>query len=455
MKEIIGSSVLILGYGAEGQSTHRYLKRFYPDLGVGIADQHQIKPPEDLPANLFLGQNYLNAITNFETIVRSPGIPAHLPILQEARESGKNITSATNLFFSECPGTIIGITGTKGKSTTSSLTYEILRQSFGDVRLVGNIGEPALNHLEGAKSDTLFVAELSSYQLEDIHFSPSVAILLAIVPEHLDHHRGFENYASAKSQIVRYQSPDNVVIFNPAHAVTAKLAHRSTAQKLYFSLTPENASFCWVEHGKIYTQGKNGVPESIIPIEEIPLLGQGNLENCMAAITVGVTSGVPSDTIRKAVTEFQPLKHRLELVGEFQGITFYDDSIATIPEATIHALKALGEKVETLILGGFDRGIDYSNLGLFLRRRKEIKTLILFPDTGRKIWQAVCDATPQEKLTTNIFEVSSMQEAVAIAFRQTGRDKICLLSPASASYNLYTNFEERGNEFKRQISRHA
>lgn len=452
MKEIIGSSVLILGYGAEGQDTHRYLHKFYPEVIVGIADQHNIKLPEDLPAQLFLGEDYLKAVENFETVVRSPGIPVLLPILQKAKESGRNITSATNVFFSECPGTIIGITGTKGKSTTASLAHQVLHQSHDDVRLVGNIGEPALHHLESANRRTVFVAELSSYQLEDIHFSPSIAVILAVVPEHLDHHHGFENYASAKGRIIRYQSPNDVVIFNPSHGVTAKLANQSAAQKFCFSLEPDATSFCWIERGEIYAKGKDEIPKPIISTDKIPLLGEGNLENCMAAITVGILLGVPLEGIRKAITEFQPLEHRLELVGEFQGIKFYDDSIATIPEATIHAIKALEGKVETLILGGFDRGIDYSGLGLFLRQRKEIKTLILFPDTGKKIWQAVCDANPKEKLAINKFEVSSMQEAVAIAFRQTSSGKVCLLSPASASYNLYTNFKERGDEFKRQIS---
>ncbi len=438
MKEIIGSSVLILGYGAEGQSVHCWLKKFYPRLKIGIADQNRDK-------------NYLDAIKNYDTIVRSPGIPADSPALLKASIAGKQLTSATNIFFSVCPEKIIAVTGTKGKSTTASLIQTILSTAYPDVRLVGNIGNPALDYLDGADKNTLFVIELSSYQLEDIHYSPSIAVMLAIVPEHLDHHRGFKNYASAKSRIIRYQSPNDAVIFNPSHDVSAKLANQSAAKKFCFSLEPDIASFCWIERGKIYAKGKDKISKLIIPTDEIPLLGEGNLENCMAAITVGILMDVPLERIRKTITGFQPLEHRLEFVGEFRGIEFYDDSIATIPEATIHAVKALGEKVETLILGGFDRGIDYSGLGLFLRQRKEIKTLILFPDTGKKIWQAVCGATPQKKLEINMFEVSSMQEAVAIAFRQTSSGRVCLLSPASASYNLYTNFKERGNEFKRQI----
>ena len=440
MNEIIGKSVLILGYGAEGQSVRRWLKKFHPDLKIGIADSSQMSlrgakrrgnPNEIATLRPPVGGLARNdeSFTGYDTIVKSPGIPPNLPALTTAKAAGRHITSATNIFFSVCPGKIIAVTGTKGKSTTASLIKAILSTAYLDVRLVGNIGNPALDYLDGADKNTLFVIELSSYQLEDIRYGPHVAVILDIVPEHLDRYRDFESYVAAKTQIVRFQSADDYVIFNPDHEIPAKISAQSPAQKIPFSLS------------KPSSRATKGSVAILWP------------ENCSAAIAVAGIFNVPAEKIRQAITRFKPLPHRLENIGEYRGITFYDDSIATIPQATIHALNALGGKVETLIAGGFDRGLDYTELGKFLANRKGLKNIILFPDTGEKIWQAILVAVGKEKSPLHLmkFDVSSMKQAVDIAFAKTGREKICLLSPAAASYNLFKNFEARGNEFRRQI----
>ena len=425
MNEIIGKSVLILGYGAEGQSVRRWLKKFHPDLKIGIADQ-KLKN-----RNRSLLTTSGDSCSNYDTIVKSPGIPPNLPALTTAKAAGRHITSATNIFFSVCPGKIIAVTGTKGKSTTASLIKAILSTAYLDVRLVGNIGNPALDYLDGADKNTLFVIELSSYQLEDIRYGPHVAVILDIVPEHLDRYRDFESYVAAKTQIVRFQSADDYVIFNPDHEIPAKISAQSPAQKIPFSLS------------KPSSRATKGSVAILWP------------ENCSAAIAVAGIFNVPAEKIRQAITRFKPLPHRLENIGEYRGIIFYDDSIATIPQATIHALNALGEKVETLIAGGFDRGLDYTELGKFLANRKGLKNIILFPDTGEKIATAVRRASRTSLRATAgsvaIFPVSSMKQAVDIAFAKTGKGKICLLSPAAASYNLFSNFEDRGDEFRRQI----
>ncbi len=368
-----------------------------------------------------------NDVRSFDTIIKSPGFPTASPIVRQAKAAGRHITSLTNIFFSVCPGKIIAVTGTKGKSTTASLVHAILSRAYPDVRLVGNIGNPALDYLEEADKNTLFVMEISSYQLEDIRYNPHIAVILDIVPEHLDRYRNFSDYVAAKSQIVRFQSANDYVIFNPSHKIPAKIASQSLAHKVHFS------------------------PKAPLPVSDIPLLGQGNLENCLAAITAAKVLGVPYPAIRQAVKKFKPLPHRLENIGEYRGITFYDDSIATIPQATIHALNALGEQVETLIAGGFDRGLDYSELGKFLVNQKGLKNLILFPDTGEKIWLAVLTANGKQPLHLMKLPVSSMKQAVRIAFANTAKGKNCLLSPAAASYNLFQNFEARGHEFKKQI----
>ncbi|MBZ8181751.1 UDP-N-acetylmuramoyl-L-alanine--D-glutamate ligase [Oscillatoria salina] len=451
MAEIEGKSILILGYGREGQSVHKYLLKHYPDRVIGIADLNEVKDCFDSKAKIHSGANYLSAISEYDVIVRSPGITLLTPEIQAARSSGKEVTSATNIFLSECQGTIVGITGTKGKSTTSTLIFAILSKHYPDVKLVGNIGQPSLDYLEGANEETIFVLELSSYQLSDVQSSPNISVLLNIVPEHLDYHGGFAGYVAAKENILKYQTKQDIIVGNPNHETVGQAIHKSVAQKIYFS--PEkNFDYdytAYIEDGYIISQLQNGSKEKVISVEEIPLIGFGNLENTLAATTVGIILNVPTALIAEAIKEFKPLRHRLEFVGEYRGIRFYDDSIATIPEAAINAIAALGDDVETLILGGHDRGLDFSELGTYIIS-KPIKTLILFPDTGTRIWSAVCQAEPEEKKRPQKYDVTSMEEAVKIVYSNTSPGKVCLLSPASPRTRwLFHSFDERGDTFKK------
>jgi len=451
MNEIPNTNVLVLGYGREGQSVHRYLQAHHPGLAIGIADQKEIPALADKNIRVHTGKEYLQSIRGYNVIIRSPGIPTLLPELQEAREQGKWVTSPTNVFFSECPGMVIGITGTKGKSTTTALIADIAGMQYPDVRLVGNIGLPALDYLDGATRDTIFVMELSSHQLEDTRYSPHIAVVLNIVPEHKDYYENFDQYVRAKSQIVNHQTGEDVVIFNPTHRVLTHFIEQAKSQKFLFSLIPEPNLFCWLAHGSIYTKKPNGQSEPVLSQEKITTLGMGNVENTLAAVSVGLVLNIPAGKIQQAVAEFKPLPHRLEKVGEVQGITFYNDSLATIPEATMLALEALGPDVTTLIAGGFDRGLDYTELGRFIADKNILKTLILFPDTGPKIWNAVYESLGEKKVMISHFPVQTMEEAVNLAFQHTPAGKICLLSPAAASFNLFKDYKDRGDSFKRMV----
>lgn len=451
MKEILGSSVLLVGYGLEGKSNHRYLIKNYPDKKIGIADQQKIEPIVNSPSTeLHIGKDYLQNILHYDVIIKSAGVPSKLTELKKYIESGKRITSATNIFFSECPGMIIGVTGTKGKSTTSSLVSNILKEKYSDVRLVGNIGQPVLDYLPGSDNNTIFVIELSSYQLEDIRYSPHIAVLLEIFPEHLNYHGNFSKYIEAKSCIIRYQTSQDIVIFNPSHKIVSSIASKTSAKKYRFSLHPREEAGCYLKEKSIFVQRGKGKTEFVLHRNEIPLLSRGNLENTLAAISVGTLLDVPLEKIRLAVSEFKPLKHRLEFVGEYHDIRFFNDSLATIPEATINALKALGKEVETLIVGGYDRGIDFSKLGLFLEK-SQLKSLILFPTTGKRIWEEVVKANLGKKLNLKKYDAFSMKEAVQIAFQNTSAGKICLLSPASSSFGLFCDYQERGDLFKKSV----
>jgi UDP-N-acetylmuramoylalanine--D-glutamate ligase len=451
MKEIPNGPALILGYGKEGESVHRYLQTHHPGLTIGIADQKEIPTLVDSNVRVHTGKEYLSSIKGYNVIVRSPGIPMSVPELRKARGHGKWVTSATNIFFSECPGMVIGITGTKGKSTTTSMIADIVSMQYPDVRLIGNIGRPALDYLNGATRDSIFVMELSSHQLEDSRYSPHVAVVLNIVPEHLDYYDNFDQYVRAKGQIVNHQTEEDIVIFNPTNQILTRLIEQAKSQKYLFSLTPGTNLFCWLENGAIYTKKTTGQPQRILSQKNITTLGMGNVENTLAAVSVGLALNIPADKIQRAVAEFKPLPHRIEKVGEIRGITFYNDSLATIPEATIHALKALGPDVATLIAGGYDRGLDYTELGQFIAGRSTLHTLILFPDTGPKIWEAIRRSHGEKNDQLSHFPVQTMEEAVDLAFKYTPASKICLLSPAAASFNLFKDYQDRGDSFKRMV----
>src|SRR3989344_8868916 len=327
-------TILILGLGREGLSVLKFLKEKFPFKKVDAADRKEyLKLPKNV-GKTFFGENYLSSLTSYDVIIKSPGIPFFADI-QRAKEEGKIITSPTAIFLKNCKGKVIGVTGTKGKSTTASLIYEVFKKGGLRAHLIGNIGAPALDFLKEDSKDSIFVYELSSFQLEDLDVSPYIAVMTNIYPEHLDHHGNFSTYV-------------------------------------------------------------------------------------------------------------KPLPHRLEFVGEVSRIRFYNDSLSTIPEATVEALSALGRNVATLIAGGFDRGLDYSILGEAIAK-SHIKTFILFPDTGIKIWDAT---SKYSKKPPQKFDVEYMGKAVKIAFEVTEPGKICLLSPASTSFNLFRDFEDRGNQFK-------
>ncbi|OGD95697.1 UDP-N-acetylmuramoylalanine--D-glutamate ligase [Candidatus Curtissbacteria bacterium RIFCSPHIGHO2_12_FULL_38_9b] len=448
MKELNGSSAIILGYGQEGESAHRYILKHYPDKEIGIADQKNVKP---INPNVVLhtGENYLKKLGDYDVIIRSPGVPYNLPEIKESIKLGKKITSPTNIFFSECLGSIIGITGTKGKSTTASLLSEILKRRYSDVQLVGNIGKPALDFMDDANKDTLFVAELSSYQLEDSKYSPHIAVILNVIPEHIEHHGSLQKYIDAKKNISLHQTTKDIVVFNPSHKIPSQLASKSPGHKLTFSMKKTDHVFSYIHQDNIFVKQNRKQHEIIMPVKDIPLLGLGNVENTLAAISVGILLKVPSNDIKKAVMEFKSLPHRLEFVCERKGIKFYNDSLATIPEAVVNALEALGENVETLIAGGYDRGIDFSDLGKYLGKKKGLKTIILFPTTGKKIWKSLSNQISHKELLPDKYEALSMEDAVQKAFSCTSSGKICLLSPGSPSFGLFRNYEERGVLFKK------
>ncbi|MCD6550333.1 UDP-N-acetylmuramoyl-L-alanine--D-glutamate ligase [bacterium] len=439
IKELENKKILILGLGREGIDTLLFLRKIFPQKIIGVGDKlskEKLKKTarevieQDKNIILHLGDRYLEAIKDYEVIIKSPGISFYLPELKKARKQKKIVTSQTELFFDNSQGKIIGVTGTKGKSTTTSLIYKILKKAKKRVYLLGNIGKPALSFLFLDKQENLYVYELSSHQLIGIKKSPHISILLNIYPEHLDYYPSFNEYIKAKANITRYQSKNDYLIFNGRNRIVKEIAEKSKAKR--------------IDINKIDIK-------KIISPKEIPLKGNFNLQNIKAAVAVAKILEISPLIIKNGIKEFQPLPHRLEFVGRYKGIIFINDALSTIPEATIAAIDTLGNDIETIILGGFDRGIDFSKLAKKILKTN-IKTLILFPTTGKKIWELIKkEATEKDLKRLQAFPVNNMKKAVEIAYKYTKKGKICLLSCASPSFSLFKDYKEKGNLFKKYV----
>jgi UDP-N-acetylmuramoylalanine--D-glutamate ligase len=437
LAELESKSILILGFGTEGQATYQFLRRHWPSQPLSIADRQTISEfPEDVANSIQndpyvhanFGPRYLDSADgyNCEVIIKTPGIPASTEAIARARKAGCILTSHSQIFMSNYPlGKIIGVTGTKGKSTTTSLIHHILVAAGVPAELVGNIGQPPLTRIDDVSKDTYFVHEFSSHQLAEIESSPHVAVLLNIVPEHLDYYASFEEYVSAKENITKFQTADDFLVFAADYPIPSEIARKSKAILKPFSV-------------------RDAIDDFLDPAE-IPLPGKFNLQNVLAATSVASLCGVPAATIGLAIRTFEALPHRLEPIGTFNGVKFYDDSIATVPDATLAALEALGPEVQTLFLGGHERNLDFTKLGEQLPA--SIKTVILFPPTGVRIWKAIETHSRNTRLPEAFF-VRDMEQAVKIAYQRTEQGKICLLSPASPSFGTFKDYKERGNLFK-------
>jgi len=456
LKELKDKSVLILGFGREGIDSFKFLRKLFPKKILGVADRLKIKDLrfkiKDKRTRLHLGKNYLGALKNYDVIIKSPGVPIHLPEIEKAFKKGK-VTSQAEIFFDNWPpeqsegwkmkanseggklhrpGKIIGITGTKGKGTTSSLIYRILKEGGFKTYLVGNIEKPVLSTLFKAKTDDIFVYELSSHQLYNLKKSPQIAVFLNLFAAHLDYYKNFKEYQRAKENITLHQTKKDYFIYNSEQKELRKFVKKTKAKKIPI---PTNYEY--------------------LTNIRIPLIGKFNLKNVMAAVIVGELFNIPKKKIREAIKSFKPLPHRLEFVGKYKGIEFYNDSLATVPQAVEAALDALGNnKVKTLILGGYNRGgINFDSLAKKILENKGIRTLIfLSPGTAEIIWQKILSLKIKKTSSRpEAFFVSSMNEAVKIAYQKTKRGEICLLSPASPSFNLFRDYKERGNLFKNQV----
>ena len=419
-----GKSVLILGFGREGRSTLRLLKRF-GNCDITIADRNDVSSPETDGITVISGEDYLDCMSRFDIIMKAPGIALLDKVSADVKPK---ITGQTDLLLRFCPNAVVGITGTKGKSTTSSLIYHILHSCGKDAVLIGNIGIPPLDCIDDLTDETIIVCEMSCHQLEYVKASPQTAVYLNLFEEHLDHYTGFDAYRLAKENIYKFQKPGDTLIVNKS------LTPAETDAKMITASLDEDADIC-VKGSDIVIEGKrySGV--------QTKLLGRHNLYNIGIAMRAAQSFGCDEEGILAAIADFDGLKHRLEKVGTVNGAEYINDSISTCPSTAIAAVRAFPE-VDTIIVGGMDRGIDYTELIDFLNG-SDIANVILLPDSGHKIEDRL-DHTQR-----SIYRAADLSDAVSHAKAVTR--KRCLLSPAAASYGFYKNFEERGEHFRQLV----
>lgn len=411
--------IAILGFGREGKAVFKYLKttKAYKNAEISILDK------KDSP-------DYLKNLKSFNLIFRSPGIPYNLPEIQAAKGAGIKITSATKLFFELVGGKnhVIGITGTKGKGTTSTLLYKIFRAANRPAVLAGNIGKPAIEILPRLKPGTTVILELSSFQLQDLKTSPRTAAILDIFPDHLDSHKDFREYLSAKSPIAAHQKKRDRVFY------AAKNSHAESIAKL--------------SRGKI-----TAIDETnwrLFSREDLKIPGEHNFKNAVMASAIALAHGSPKSAIIKAVKNFRGLPHRLELVKKIKAIKFYDDSASTNPQTSAAAARAFKDPT-ILIAGGKDKNLDYEPLAKAAEKSANLKGIILFGENKSKI------ATALKAAGKNIALVKSLSSAAIAAFREAKKLKtpkaVVLFSPGSASFDMFRDYADRGEKFKAIVKR--
>lgn len=415
-RRLRGKKILIAGFGREGKSTLRFLQKYLPNAVVGIADKNEsaFQDIDEQSYNLYSGDNYLDAASQYDIVIKTPGIS-----VKDIDVNRKKISSQTDLFLEAFHNQVIGVTGTKGKSTTSTLIYHLLKESGKDVILAGNIGIPILDCVQNINRRTIIVYELSAHQLQFINRSPHIGVLLNVFEEHLDHFGTFEKYKDAKINVMRYMGESDIAILNNKLCFESLILDKKCVDFENYNFDDYNIKW-----------------------EELPLLGEHNKLNVKAALCACYAFGLTINELIPHLYTFKPLEHRQEFVGTFKGVKFFNDSISTIPQATIAALNTI-KNVNFLLLGGFDRGIDYEPLAYFLKYN-ELPFIMITGEAGQSIKKQLDNVG----YNGNVVEYEDMESAFIFIKNNAKEGDVCLLSPAAASYDRYKNFEERGKIFK-------
>lgn len=448
----------ILGFGIEGITTAEFLlkngisftildKKNEQEIDQEILDKFK---QQSIP--FIFGSTYLIHLTEFDIIIRSQGIRLLKTELQEAQQKGVVITSQTKMFFDICPCPIIGVTGTKGKGTTSSLIYHMLKKSGKDAYLGGNIGVPPLTFLDTLTAGSLVVLELSSFQLQDLTKSPHIGVMLMVTQEHLDafgdrnYHSDIMEYIDAKRNILRFQTQKDYAIINRDYPASNESDMYTKGQVYFVSRERKVERGCFIKEDAVYMR-KDDKDDKIIDIKDIALPGRHNLENVCAAVMAATLTGTSNKAIVSVLKSFKGLEHRLELVIEINGVQYYDDSFSTTPETAIAAIEAF-QQPEILILGGSNKGSDFSELGRVISHTPNIRAIIGIGEEWKRIKERI---TNRESRITIIENCKNMKEILLEASEIAEAGDVVLLSPACASYDMFKDYKDRGEQFKEAV----
>lgn len=442
MNFLRNKKIAILGFGLEGKSSYNFIRKHMKEKMLTIICEEECEEEKkqilekDKFVTFVTGENYLENLEQYDIILKTPGISFKNLDISKFKDK---ITSQLEFFLEYKKCMTIGVTGTKGKSTTSTLLYEVLKNQGKKVYLLGNIGTPVFDDIDEIEDDSIVVLELSSHALQYLKKSTEIAILLNIYEEHLDHYKDFDEYINAKLNIFKNQANTGIAIFN---ADNKNIKYKFKQNDYGITLQGEritNNTFELKENEIFFNNKKIFKPDE----NKMLLKGEHNINNIMFVLAVCEIMNLDFQKAIEIIQTFKPLEHRLEYVGNIEGVDYYNDSIATIPEATICSINAL-KNVNTLIVGGKDRGVKLENLISFLKTT-EIENIICLPKTGEYI------ADGMKNSDKNIVKVLNMEEAVQEAKKITEKNKICLLSPAAASYGFFKNFMERGKIFKKNV----
>ncbi len=445
---ISGKTVTFCGIGR----SHMPLMKIFQEKGAVVSARDK-RTLEELGENgetlqklgvkLILGENYLQDLRE-DIIFRTPGMRYHLPQLEAARKQGSVVTSEMEVFFELCPCKIYAVTGSDGKTTTTSIIAELLKAQGKTVHLGGNIGRPLLPEIESIQPGDRAVVELSSFQLISMGESPDVAVVTNLSPNHLDVHKDMQEYIDAKKNIFLHQNAFSRTVLNAGNEITASFAAQVRGDCWMFRRGSSVERGVWCDGEQIYVH-----QEPLMPLSQIKIPGWHNVENYMAAIAA-VWGDVSPEVIRQVAATFNGVEHRAEFVREFNGVKYYNDSIATSPTRVISGTLSLFPQKILMIAGGYDKHIPFEPMGPVVCEK--VKTLILLGATAQKIEDAVKAADNYQEGAPEILRVETMEQAVAMAAAHAQPGDIVSLSPASAAFDLYPNFEVRGRHYKELVN---
>lgn len=448
--DFTNKKILVFGSGISGIGATRLLVQQGADVilydGKETLDPEELlqKIGKDSKVEIILGELKDEVIGSLDIVVMSPGVPTDLPIINKIRSHGVRIWGEIELAYRVGEGDVLAITGTNGKTTTTALLGEIMKNWKDSVYVVGNIGTPYTSIASQTTSDTVIVAEISSFQLETVEeFCPTVSAILNITPDHLDRHHTMQAYIEAKETISKNQTSEDVCVLNYEDEETRKFGEKTEASVLYFSSQRKLDRGVYLKDGVI-TYSENGKCVDICHVNELKLLGVHNYENVMAAVGMALAYNVPVEIVQKSVKNFSGVEHRIEYVCEKKGVVYYNDSKGTNPDAAIKGISAMNRPTY-LIGGGYDKAASYEKW--IKSFDGKVRKLVLIGQTKEKIAETA-------KLCgfNDIMLADSLDEAVSICSSLATSGEAVLLSPACASWGMFKNYEERGDEFKKLVN---